>query len=71
MSINGMSMARSDSDKNAHKWSYNKIFDSLETGKVIELEVLRGGQEMTIDLTVGSIRHPAYTMTISRDEITE
>ena len=71
LSINGLSMARSDSDKNAHKWTYKKVFDSLEIGKKLELKLLRGGQEMTIDLTVGSIRHPAYTMTISRDEITE
>ena len=71
LSINGLSMASSDSNKDAHKWSYNKVFDSLETGKELELKLLRGGQEMVIDVTVGSIRHPAYTMTISRDEISE
>ena len=71
LSYNGLSMASSDSDKDAHKWSYKKMFDSLETGKELELTLLRGGQEMTIDVTVGSIRHPAYTMTISREEISE
>lgn len=71
LSINGLSMKNSGSDKHAHKSAYHQVFSSLETGKELTLVLLRGSQEMTIKVTVGAISHPAYTMTISKDEVKE
>ncbi len=45
--------------------AYHKIVDNWQSGDEFTFTVLRNSKTMTIDVTVGSMKHPAYTITIS------
>lgn len=69
IAIDNVSMLGAKHGKYSHDSPYHKVFDSLETGKKMIFTLLRNEKQMDIQVTVGSIEHPAYTLTISKDEI--
>ncbi len=71
IAIDRLSMVSNESDKKHHHSAYRRVFSSLNTGKTLLFTVLRGSEEMKINVTVGAISHPAYTMTVSKDQIPE
>lgn len=44
----------------------NKHFKAMKAGDEVLLELLRDGERQTIAVIVGTLSHPAYTLTINR-----
>ncbi|MEM7360155.1 MAG: PDZ domain-containing protein [Pseudomonadota bacterium] len=61
--INGISMVNDDEGK--VKDAYYTAVKTMKTGEVMELTVFRGSETLTLKATIGTISHPAYTLTVS------
>lgn len=61
-SINDVSMKKEDNKDHMH--AYWDAVKSMKTGDVLKLELIRAGTTLKIDVTVGSLSHPAYTLTV-------
>jgi len=64
-SINGVSMAESDIDEDV-KHPYWGITRNMQTGDVLKIRLIRGGQTLNIEVTVGSLIQPAYELKVNR-----
>jgi len=64
--INGQSMAGQKSKKKDQKENYWSIIKSIKPGDELKMELERDGKSRTVDVTVGSLSHPAYTCDISK-----
>lgn len=62
--INGISMSEQENKDRMH--AYWGIVKSMSTGDVLKLDVVRGGAELKLEVTVGSLSHPAFTLEIRR-----
>lgn len=60
--INGISMNEGDNEKRMH--AYWDVVKTMKVGDVLKLGLIRAGKELDIDVTVGSLSHPAYTLTV-------
>ncbi len=65
--INGLSMARQKSSKKNHQESYWSIVKSLKPGDELKMKLERDGKPQSLDVTVGSLSHPAYSCDISKE----
>ncbi len=65
-SINGISMASEDPNEKRVKHAYWPIVNEMKTGDVLKMNILRAGRSLEIDVTVGSLTHPAYELKVTR-----
>ena len=65
ITMNGFSMAQTPnkSEKDNPYWD---IVHNMKTGDNIKMGLLRGGKNIEMEITVGSISHPAYELKITR-----
>lgn len=67
LAINDESMAlKADKDKKAEKGRFFDIVRSMKTNDKLRLTLLRSGEKRTIDLVVGSVIHPAYSLQVKK-----
>ena len=68
-SINGISMA----DQNPHpmvkknsKPSYWTVVNNMKVGDKLNIELLRAGEPVTLNVIVGSLQHPAFKLEVKK-----
>jgi C-terminal processing protease CtpA/Prc len=67
ISINDISMANQDPNgKGDGKPSYWSVVKSMKVGDKLKMEVLRAGEPVTIEVTVGTLHHPAYKFEVGK-----
>lgn len=64
-SINGQEMANK-SDREKYEHPYWSVMHNMKTGDILKMEILRAGQQVDIDVTVGSLIAPAYVLQVNR-----
>lgn len=64
IAINGVDMTKMDS--NDDESGFYRLINSMKTGDVLAMKLLRNGQEKSFDVKVGSIDQPAYTLTVKK-----
>ncbi|MFT5574204.1 MAG: putative metalloprotease with PDZ domain [Cryomorphaceae bacterium] len=69
--LNDVSMANQDEHgkddgKDDGKPSYWSIVKSMKVGDKLKMGLLRAGEPVTIDVTVGTLHHPAYRFEIGK-----
>lgn len=63
IAINGVSMTGKDGSKKDH--GYWGVVKSMKTGDLLKMDIIRSGEAMSIDVTVGSLSQPAFKCEIS------
>ena len=67
-SINGVSMLTNSTRNKKHKDTpYMKMMTSMKKGQVLKFVVNRQGEERQIDVTVGALNQPSYTLIIKHE----
>lgn len=64
VNINGLDMR--EGEGNEHGQHYWKVVKNMKTGEVLKMQIVRAGQPMELDVTVGSLTHPSYDCDIRR-----
>ena len=62
--MKGFNLVNSELKKT--KSAYYGVVESMKTGDVIPLTLSRKGEAMTLDITVGAIGHPGYSLKVSK-----
>ncbi len=63
-SINDVSMNKEGNKE--HVYAYWDVVKNMDVGDVLKIELIRAGTTLEIDVTVGSLSHPAYTLEVKR-----
>ncbi len=63
--VNGQSLKKS-SKKSKKNQAYWTIMHEMKTGDVLKMEILRSGNIVNLDVTVGSLSVPAYELKVSK-----
>lgn len=67
-SINGVSMLdKSTRSKKHNDTAYMKMMNSMKEGQVLKFVLSRQGEERNIDINVGTLIQPSYTLIIKRE----
>lgn len=53
-------------DLSKKKKKYFSVVNNMKIGDVIKMSVERAGENLEIDVTVGALNHPGYTLTITK-----
>jgi len=64
LSVNDIDMT--GSVKNEHDSAFYKLTRTMKTGDKLTMKLIRKGKEQTIDVTVGAVSHPAYTLIVKK-----
>ena len=65
MSIKGIDLSEKGDPKNQKK-NYMLAFRDLKIGEPVKFVLRRGSETMEVDVTVGSLSHPAFKLEINR-----
>jgi S1-C subfamily serine protease len=52
--------------KQDHKNAYFSVTKTMKTGDKLAIKLMRKGQPQSVNVTVGAISHPAYTLTVKK-----
>ncbi|MGK0374131.1 MAG: S1-C subfamily serine protease [Arenicella sp.] len=52
--------------KQDHKNAYFSVAKTMKTGDKLAIKLMRKGQPQSVNVTVGAISHPAYTLTVKK-----
>lgn len=55
-----------NSNEKRTKRNYYGVVESMKTGEVIPFTLIRNGETMKLDIEVGAISHPGYSLKISK-----
>ncbi len=64
LSVNDIDMTGSVKDE--HDSAFYKLTRTMKTGDKLTMKLIRKGKERTIDVTVGAVSHPAYTLIVKK-----
>jgi S1-C subfamily serine protease len=53
--------------KKDHSNAYYSVTKSMKTGEKLAIKLIRNGQQQLVNVTVGAISHPAYTLIIKKN----
>jgi len=51
---------------NKKKKQYFSVVNNMKTGDVIKMTLVRAGETIEIDVTVGALEHPGYRLTVTK-----
>ncbi len=54
-------------DEKKGKDSYHNIVNNWKIGDTYTFKIIRNGKNLDVEATVGAIKHPAYTITVSEE----